>query len=62
MPYTCDNYGPDLKMMLGDFRLPGLEGVNIFLIGPQGTSMCSRGPPVRRIPYKSGQIFFGPFV
>ena len=27
------------------------------LIGPQGTSMCSQGPRIRRIPYKSGQFF-----
>jgi hypothetical protein len=28
------------------------------IIGPQGTSICSRGPRVRRIPYKSGQFFW----
>jgi hypothetical protein len=31
-----------------------------IIIGPQGTSICSRGPRVSRIPYKSGQ-FFGTF-
>jgi hypothetical protein len=28
------------------------------VIEPQGTSMCSQGPRVRRIPCKSGQFFF----
>jgi hypothetical protein len=32
------------------------------LIGLQGTSIGSRGPHVRRIPYKSGQFFLGLFV
>jgi len=34
----------------------------IIIIGPQGTSMCSRGPRVRRIPYKSGQFFWTFFL
>ncbi len=34
--------------------------VGVVVIGPQGTSMCSQGPRVRRIPYKSG-LFFTPF-
>jgi hypothetical protein len=29
----------------------------INIIGPQGTSMCSQGPHVHRIPYKSGHFF-----
>jgi len=28
------------------------------IIGPQGTSICSRGPSVSRIPYKSEQFFW----
>jgi len=31
--------------------------VILYIIGPQGTSMCNRGPRVRRIPYKSGHFF-----
>jgi hypothetical protein len=30
----------------------------VLFIGPQGTSMCSRGPRVHRIPYKSGLFFY----
>jgi len=35
-----------------------VEFVVGLIIGPQGTSICSRGPRVSRIPYKSGQFFW----
>jgi hypothetical protein len=46
---TLDN------LLLADVLLPRGD---FQFIGPQGTSICSRGPCVRRIPYKSGQFFW----
>jgi hypothetical protein len=50
------NAGILLINVLRDTGLP----FQSLIIGLQGTSICSRGPLVHRIPYKSGQ-FFGTF-
>jgi hypothetical protein len=47
-----------LTLFVGHIKLKDENGQ---LIGLQGTSICSRGPRVSRIPYKSRQNLFGTF-
>jgi hypothetical protein len=58
VPLTAPKFLLSLVLTVIGHPLKSFKHGSTCIIGPQGTSICSQGPRISRIPYKSGQFFW----